>query len=116
MRSGAGGSRLPALLLALVLAVPVAAQNESLRAAAQLTGLTTGMAAACSLDTKPVLHAFRDLMDRKQVQGKERKRLVALVSQSHDRAFATQHRPGAMSCPEVQDQVRSTIRRLQRAK
>ena len=76
----------------------------------------SGMAAACKLDTKPVLHAFRDLMDRKQMQGKERKRLVGIVSQSHDRAFATQQRPGAMSCPEVRDQMRSTIRRLQRAK
>jgi hypothetical protein len=116
MRAGIGGRGLPALLLALVFAVPAAAQSESLQAAAQLTGLTSGMAAACNLDTKPVLHAFRDLMDRKHMQGKERKRLVGLVSQSHDRAFATQQHPGAMSCPEVRDQVRSTIRRLQRAK
>jgi hypothetical protein len=116
MRAGIGRCGLPALLLALAFAVPASAQTESLRAAAQLTGLTTGMAAACRLDTKPVLHAFRDLMDRKHMQGKERKRLVGIVSQSHDRAFATQQHPGAMSCPEVRDQVRSTIRRLQRAK
>lgn len=95
---------------------PAAAQSESLRAAAQLAGLTSGMAAACGFSTKPVLHALRDLMDRKKVFGKERQRLVKLVSDSHDRAFATQHKPGAMSCPEVQDQLRSTTRRLQRAK
>jgi hypothetical protein len=105
------------LSLALFTAPPTAArQDESLRAAAKLTGLTTGMAAACKQPTRPVLYAFRDLMDRKNVQGAERKRLVNLVSQSHDRAFATQHKPGAMSCEEVRAQVRSTIRRLQRAK
>lgn len=105
------------LLLAVAAAAPAGArQSESLRAAAQLTGLTTGMAAACQLPTRPVLHAFRDLMDRKNIQGAERKRLVRLVSQSHDRAFATQHKPGAMSCPEVEEQVKSTVRRLDRAK
>jgi hypothetical protein len=105
------------LSLAVAAAAPVGArQGESLRAAAQLTGLTTGMAAACQLPTRPVLHAFRDLMDRKKIQGAERKRLVRLVSQSHDRSFATQHKPGAMSCQEVQEQVKSTVRRLERAK
>lgn len=105
------------LLLALSAAMPAQArQSESLRAAAKLTGLTTGMAAACKLPTKPVLHAFRDLMDRKSIQGPERKRLVRLVSQAHDRSFATQHKPGAMSCQEVEAQVKSTIRRLERAK
>ena len=105
------------LLLALAAGTPAdARQSESLRAAAQLTGVTTGMAAACNLPTRPVLHAFRDLMDRKHVQGAERKRLVKLVSQSHDRSFATQHKPGAMSCQEVEAQVRSTTRRLERAK
>jgi hypothetical protein len=105
-----------ALLVALAGAAPARGQSESLRAAAKLTGLSSGMAAACQLSTKPVLHAFRDLMDRKRILGRERKRLVALVSDAHDRAFATQHKPGAMSCPEVRDQVRSTIQRLQRAK
>jgi hypothetical protein len=116
MRAGAGWPGLLILLLALACSPPAAAQSESLQAAAKLTGLTTGMAAACRFETKPVLHAFRDLMDRKHVQGKERQRLVRLVSRSHDRAFATQHQPGAMSCPEVRDQVRDTIRHLQRAK
>ena len=105
------------VMFALGTAVPSAAsQSEPLRAAAELTGLTSGMAAACNFDARPVLHAFRDLMDRKHVQGQERKRLVGLVSQSHDRGFATQHRLGAMSCQEVKGQMRSTIRRLQRAK
>ncbi len=105
------------VLVALGATAPAAAsQSEPLRAAAELTGLTSGMAAACNFSARPVLHAFRDLMDRKHVQGPERKRLVGLVSQSHDRGFATQHRPGAMSCQEVKAQMRSTIRRLQRAK
>jgi hypothetical protein len=105
------------LLLALAAARPAEArQSESLRAAAKLTGLTTGMAAACKLPTKPVLHAFRDLMDRKSIHGAERRRLVNLVSRSHDRSFATQHKPGAMSCQEVEAQAKSTIRRLERAK
>ena len=105
------------LLLALTTTAPAArGQSESLRAAAQLTGLTSGMGAACRLNTKPLLHGFRDLMDRRKVQRPERKRLVGLVSDSHDRGFATQHKPGAMSCREVSDQMRGTIRRLQRAK
>lgn len=105
------------LLLALGAVAPAAGrQGEPLRAAAELTGLTSGMAAACNLSTKPLIHAFGNLMDRKQVQGRERTRLVALVSRSHDRGFANQHRLGAMSCQEVRDQMRSTIRRLQRAK
>lgn len=92
------------------------AADSSLRAAAQLTGLTTGMAQACKADPKPVLHAFRDLMDRKQVQGKQRDQLVKLVSAASDRGMATQSQPGAMSCAEVRDQVRRTTRQLQRAK
>lgn len=95
---------------------PPAMQGDALQAAARLTGLTAGMASACQLKTAPVLHAFRDLMDRKQVQGVQRKRLVALVSEANDRGVATQHKPGAMTCEEVRTQVRSTIRRLQRAK
>ncbi len=103
---------------AIILATGVAraGQGDALRAAARLTGLTAGMASACELKTTPVLHAFRDLMDRKQIQGVERKRLVALVAESNDRGVATQHKPGAMPCQEVKAQVRSTIRRLQRAK
>ena len=105
------------LMVALGATAPaMARQSEPLRAAAELTGLTSGMAAACNLDARPVLHAFRDLMDRKHVQGPQRKQLVGLVSQSHDRGFATQHRLGAMSCQEVKGQMRSTIRRLRRAK
>lgn len=103
--------------LMLIAAAPSGpTQDESLRAAAQLTGLTAGMASACKLKTTPVLHAFRDLMDRKQVQGAQRKRLVALVSTSNDRGFATQHKPGAMTCGEVKAQIRSTVQRLQHAK
>lgn len=109
--------RFMVMILALAATRPAAGrQSEPLRAAAELTGLTSGMAAACNFRARPVLDAFRDLMDRKHVQGPERKRLVGLVSQSHDRGFATQHRPGAMNCQEVKAQMRSTIRRLQRAK
>jgi hypothetical protein len=91
-------------------------QAESLRAAAQLAGLTAGMASVCQLKTTPVLHAFRDLMDRKRILGAERKKLVALVEQSNQRGVATQHQPGAMSCAEVEAQVHSTISRLAHAK
>jgi hypothetical protein len=91
-------------------------QDESLRAAAQLTGLTAGMASACQLKTTPVLHAFRDLMDRKRVLGAERKQLVALVAEANQRGATNQRKPGAMSCEEVRAQVRSTIHRLNRAK
>jgi hypothetical protein len=95
----------------------VAAQQPSpLRAAAQLTGLTSGMAQACRLDPKPVLHAFRDLMDRKRVQGKERQALVRAVSTASDRGMANQAQPGAMSCADVRQQMARTIRRLQRAR
>jgi hypothetical protein len=110
-------SALIAVLIAGTTAQPTApAQDEALRAAAKLTGLTAGMASACRLKTTPVLHAFRDLMDRKRVLGAERKRLVALVDQSNQRGVANQHKPGAMSCAEVKTQVRSTINRLNRAK
>jgi len=110
-------SALIAALMATAAAQPAAhRQDESLRAAAKLTGLTAGMASACQLKTTPVLHAFRDLMDRKKVQGVERKRLVTLVEESNQRGVANQHKPGAMSCAEVKTQVRSTINRLNRAK
>ena len=109
-----------ALIAALIVggaAQPAAPlQDEALRAAAELTGLTAGMASACQLKTTPVLHAFRDLMDRKRVLGGERKRLVARVQEANHRGVANQHKPGAMSCAEVKAQVRSTINRLNRAK
>jgi hypothetical protein len=108
-------SALIAVLIAGAAAQPAPLQDEALRAAAKLTGLTAGMASACQLKTTPVLHAFRDLMDRKRVLGTERKRLVALVEESNKRG-ANQHKPGAMSCTEVKAQVRSTINRLNRAK
>jgi len=98
------GGRLPGL------------QGDPLQAAAQLTGLTAGMASACQFDTTPVLHAFRDLMDRKKIQGAKRKQLVGVVQDAHARGVATQHKPGAMSCPDVKKQVRSTIHRLEHAK
>jgi hypothetical protein len=106
------------LLLALILApVPVAAQQkeESVRAAAKLTGITSGMAMACGIDSKPVLHAYRDLLDRRQIFGAERDRLVQVVSEASDRGFATQRQPGAMSCREVRSQMQKAMRRLQRA-
>jgi hypothetical protein len=109
-------SALIAVLIAGAAAQPAPLQDEALRAAAKLTGLTAGMASACQLKTTPVLHAFRDLMDRKRVLGTERKRLVALVEESNKRGVANQHKPGAMSCTEVKAQVRSTINRLNRAK
>jgi len=106
-----------AALIASAAAPPAApVQDEALRAAAKLTGLTAGMASACQLKTTPVLHAFRDLMDRKRVLGAERKRLVALVDEANQRGVTNQHKPGAMSCAEVKAQVRSTINRLNRAK
>ncbi len=92
------------------------AADASLRAAAQLTGLTSGMAQACQLDPKPVLHAFRDLMDRRKMQGNRRDQLVQMVSRASDRGMANQGQSGAMSCAEVQAQIRRTTRRLQRAK
>jgi hypothetical protein len=111
------GSAFIAILILNPAAPPErSSQDESLRAAAQLTGLTTGMASACQLKTTPVLHAFRDLMDRKRVLGAQRKRLVALVAEANQRGASNQHKPGAMSCEEVKAQVRSTIRRLNRAK
>ena len=77
---------------------------------------TAGMASACQLQTKPVLHAFRDLMDRKKVQGTKRKQLVKVVEDANAHGVATQHKPGAMSCKDVQAQVKKTIYRLEHAK
>jgi hypothetical protein len=111
-----------ALGLAMLLACALArggelrAQDGSLEAAAKLTGLTSGMAAACRLDSKPVLRAFRALLDRQQVQGARRRRLVQLVSASSDRGYATQHEPGAMSCTDVAGEIRKAVRRLQKAR
>lgn len=106
------------IVAALILAggVSPTRQDDPLNAAAQLTGLTVGMASACELQTKPVLHAFRDLMDRKKVQGAKRKQLVKVVEEANARGVATQHKPGAMSCKDVQAQVQSTIHRLEHAK
>ena len=92
------------------------AQDDPLQAAAKLTGLTAGMASACQLQTTLVLHAFRDLMDRKKIQGSKRKQLVSMVEEAHARGVATQHKPGAMACKDVEAQVRSTIHRLEHAK
>ncbi|HEU5169347.1 MAG TPA: hypothetical protein VFU46_02355 [Gemmatimonadales bacterium] len=107
------------LLVLLALFAPAAAdaqQQESLHAAAKLTGLTSGMAMACGLDSKPVLYAYRDLLDRKRVRGGERDRLVQTVSTASDRGFATQRQPGAMACSEVRTQMQRTIRRLAKAR
>jgi hypothetical protein len=107
-----------ALIAAILLLVGgrLAAQDDPLQAAAKLTGLTAGMASACELQTTSVLHAFRDLMDRKKIQGSKRKQLVSMVEEAHARGVATQHKPGAMSCKDVQAQVQSTIHRLEHAK
>ncbi len=107
------------LLLALVAGAPdLGAQQkeEPVRAAAKLTGITSGMAMACGQDSKPVLHAYRDFLDRKRVFGSERDRLVKVVSAASDRGFATQRQPGAMSCAEVRTQMQRAVRRLQRAR
>lgn len=95
---------------------PLAAQDRSLRAAAELTGVTAGMASACGLDAKPVLHAFRDLMDRKQVRGAARERLVRVVSAASDRGYATQREPGAMSCAEVKLELARATQRVRKAR
>lgn len=100
----------------LSVGLPRTRQDDPLNAAAQLTGLTAGMASACQLQTKPVLHAFRDLMDRKNVQGTKRQQLVKVVEDANARGVATQHKPGAMSCKDVQAQVKKTIYRLEHAK
>jgi hypothetical protein len=107
-----------ALIAAILLLVGgrLAAQDDPLQAAAKLTGLTAGMASACELQTTSVLHAFRDLMDRKKIQGSKREQLVSMVEEAHARGVAIQHKPGAMSCKDVQAQVQSTIHRLEHAK
>ena len=91
-------------------------KEESVRAAAKLTGITSGMAMACGLDSKPVLHAYRDLLDRRRILGPQRDTLVQVVSAASDRGFATQRQPGAMSCADVRKQMRRTTTRLQRAR
>src|SRR5687767_10056690 len=91
--------------LAAMLLVPAAAaaqaREESVRAAAKLTGITSGMAMACGFDSKPVLHAYRDFLDRRRILGPARDRLVKVVTTASDRGFATQREPGAMGCGEV---------------
>ena len=108
------------ILLLAGLTVPAAAgaqqPDEPVRAAAKLTGITSGMAMACGQDSKPVLHAYRDFLDRKRIFGAERDRLVKVVSAASDRGFATQQQPGAMSCAEVRGQMQRAVRRLQRAR
>jgi hypothetical protein len=91
-------------------------RDEPVEAAAKLTGITSGMAMACGQDSKPVLHAYRDLLDRKRILGAERERLVRMVSTASDRGFATQRQPGAMSCAEVKTQMQRAVRRLKRAR
>lgn len=91
-------------------------KEESVRAAAKLTGITSGMAMACGMDSKPVLHAYRDLLDRRRILGAERDKLVQVVSAASDRGFETQRQPGAMACEDVGKQMQRTLRRLQRAR
>jgi hypothetical protein len=109
-----------ACLLAAAYGAPgsVAAQSkeEPVRAAAKLAGITSGMAMACGIDSKPVLHAYRDFLDRKRIFGTERNRLVQVVSVASDRGFATQRQPGAMACADVRTQMQRAVRRLERAK
>ncbi len=108
------------LILAAALGAPAHAgaqeKEESVRAAAKLTGITSGMAMACGFDSKPVLYAYRDFLDRRRILGPEREGLVQVVSTASDRGFATQQQPGAMSCGEVRGQMQRAVRRLQRAK
>jgi hypothetical protein len=107
------------MLLVVSLLLPARAQaqrGESVEAAAKLTGITSGMAMACGQDSKPVLHAYRDLLDRKRILGTERDRLVKVVSAASDRGFETQRQPGAMSCAEVKTQMQRAVRRLRRAR
>jgi hypothetical protein len=92
------------------------AKEEPVHAAAKLTGITSGMAMACGIDSKPVLHAYRDFLDRKRIFGSKRERLVKVVSVASDRGFATQREPGAMSCADARTQMQRAVRRLQRAK
>jgi hypothetical protein len=112
--------RFPILVLsALAFQAPAAGAQraeEPLEAAAKLTGITSGMAMACGQNSKPVLHAYRDLLDRKRILGAERDRLVKVVSAASDRGFETQRQPGAMSCTEVKTQMQRAIRRLRRAR
>jgi len=118
--NGMDMTRLTAVILLAVVTAPaqLAAQQkeESVRAAAKLTGMTSGMAMACGFDSKPVLHAYRDFLDRKRIFGAERDRLVRVVSAASDRGFATQRQPGAMACPEVGTQLQRAVRRLERAR
>ncbi|HEX2450476.1 MAG TPA: hypothetical protein VHJ69_05025 [Gemmatimonadales bacterium] len=91
-------------------------KEESVRAAAKLTGITSGMAMACGFDSKPVLHAYRDFLDRRKILGSERDQLVQVVTAASDRGFETQRQPGAMPCPDVRKQMQRTVSRLQKAK
>lgn len=91
-------------------------QEEPVRAAAKLTGITSGMAMACGIESKPVLYAYRDFLDRKRIFGSKREGLVRVVSAASDRGFATQRQPGAMACGEVRTQLQRAVRRLQLAK
>ena len=113
-------ARWGAVLIAAALLLPTGAhaqaKEEPVRAAAKLTGITSGMAMACGIDSKPVLHAYRDVLDRKRIFGSERDRLVKVVSTASDRGFATQRQPGSMACADVQTQMRRAVRRLERAK
>jgi hypothetical protein len=111
-------ARLVLTTVALLVPLRVHAQavHEPVRAAAELAGVTSGMAMACGQDSKPVLHAYRDFLDRKRIFGADRERLVQVVSAASDRGFATQHQPGAMGCAEVRSQLQRAVRRLQRAK
>lgn len=112
--------RFPTLVLTALLATAGGAHaqqaQESVVAAAKLTGITSGMAMACGQDSKPVLHAYRDFLDRKRILGAERDRLVKVVSAASDRGFETQRKPGAMSCAEVRAQMQRAVRRLKRAR
>jgi hypothetical protein len=113
-----GEGRYLILVGSLLLAAPARAQQaeEPVEAAAKLTGITSGMAMACGQDSKPVLHAYRDLLDRKRIVGTKRDRLVKMVSAASDRGFETQRQPGAMSCAEVKTQMQRAVRRLRRAR
>ena len=67
------------------------------------------MATVCDFDSKPVLFAFRDLMDRSQVTQSERKDLEATVLSFLGEGFRDQSKPGSMPCPQVRARMDRTI-------
>ena len=106
--------RLIVLLLPLVALAPAFAAD--LKAAAALAGMTTGMAAGCDLDSKPVLLEFRALLDRSGVTQAEREKLNEVVTNSAGLGLSMQKQSGSMPCSEVKARMSSTINTLRTAR